>query len=430
MEPSQSSGILLDENRYRIGYLDKATDCLCRVTFDLTREHYVLIDCLESVHELASFPIRSDQPFQISFPGTAKPVQCHISGTFRQQIIGDDPSLYLTFWPFGDAVINHGSKLFRVDGGIVNFKQYHVGAGRTISLDDGIWKFELTPVGESPLYPAEIQNQSYLFSHHLLLQRKDGQSFSWSHARKGLETLSTFLSFCAERSIAAALVRGYDESGTVVIQDLGTPRVDPFESRRSWLDEDHGEAIVETFPGFARLMEDMEWRETIRTAIYWYVRGNSNLIGPDGAIILVQTALERLAWHILVRVRHSISERSFSDLPAADQLRLALDSCSVPLDLPGKLSELTAVAIGKKGDQDWIDGPQAFVAVRNQIVHPGKRKRAKGGRAFFEALELGKWYLELILLRSFQFNGSYACRLNIPMYVGAVEPVPWALHKI
>jgi hypothetical protein len=98
----------------------------------------------------------------------------------------------------------------------------------------------------------------------------------------------------------------------------------------------------------------------------------------------------------------------------------------VPLDLPTKLGKLSAVAKGQKGEQDWIDGPQAFVAVRNQIVHPGKTKRVKGGRAFYEALQLGKWYLELILLRSFGFKGDYACRLNIPMQAGSIEPVPWA----
>ena len=80
--------------------------------------------------------------------------------------------------------------------------------------------------------------------------------------------------------------------------------------------------------------------------------------------------------------------------------------------------------------ENWADGPEAFVAVRNQIVHPAKRQKVKGGRAFFEALQLGKWYLELILLKSFGFNGNYACRLNIPRWAGSVEPVPWAKATI
>jgi len=333
--------------------------------------------------------------------------------------------LYLTLWPFGEAVVERGSDLVKVDAALVNFNQYHMGPGQTIRLNDEIWEFELTPAGESTEYPAEIQNESFFLSHHLLLRRRDVQLFSWAQAQRCLEKLSTFLSFCADRSVAPALIRGYDRSGQPVIQDLRTPRVDPFEKHVSWLDEYHGSAMSEAFPTFASLMEDDEWRDAIRGAVYWYVRANTNLVGPDGAIVLIQTALERLAWHVLVRARRSLSGRDFSDLPAAAQLRLLLDTCSVTLDLPSELGELTKVATGQKGEQDWVDGPQAFVAVRNQIVHPGKRRRVQGGQAFYEALQLGKWYLELVLLRSFRFNGNYACRLNIPMHVGNVEPVPW-----
>jgi hypothetical protein len=376
-----------------------------------------------------TFPFNAVEPFYVLFPGDKKQIRCHISGTFRQQIIGGDPSLYLTFWPSGEAVVGGDSKLSKADAALVNFNQYRVGAGKTVLLNDGTWASELTPAEGTSRFPDDIQNKSYFFSHNLLLQKCDAQPFSWTEAQKCLATLSTFLSFCAGRSVAPALVRGYDQSGNVVIQDLGTPRVDPFGTCVSWLDEDHGGAMTEVFPGFAHLMEDEEWREAIRTAVYWYVRADTNSIGPDGAIVLIQTALEKLAWHILVRVRQSMSKDDFDHLPAAGQLRLVLDLCSVPLHLPPILKELTAVAKKQKGQRDWRDGPEAFADTRNQIVHPVKHKRVKGSRAFYEALQLGKWYLELIILHSARFDGSYACRLNIPIQRGNVEPVPWAKAK-
>jgi hypothetical protein len=426
MEPNHSTGILLYEDRLGIGCQNRVQDCLCRVTFDLTRKHHVLIDCLESLHPLVGI-LMPGQQFQITLPGAAGPIECHVFGTFKQQIIGNDPSLYLTFVPLGNNVfIESGSKVQTIDGGIVNFNQYYVGNDQVIRLDDGTWKFELTPISESGSYPAEIQNQSYLFTHRLNLQRSDGKTFSWSQAQFPLEILSTFLSFCAERCVAPTLLKGYDRSGGVVVQDWRAARIDSYKRNGNWLDEYHGGAMPEAFPGFAHLMRDAEWKEAIRSAVYWYVRGDTNFVGPDGAIILIQTALEKLAWHILVRVKRSIAARSFSDLPVADQLRLVLDTCSVPLDLPPRLPNLTAAATGQKGEQDWVDGPQAFTAVRNQIVHPGKRKRVRGGRTFLEALYLGKWYLELILLHSFGFRGNYTCRLDIPMHTGNVEPVPWA----
>ena len=102
----------------------------------------------------------------------------------------------------------------------------------------------------------------------------------------------------------------------------------------------------------------------------------------------------------------------------------------MPLELPSVLTHLNAVAKGQKGERDWLDGPEAFVAVRNQIVHPAKRQRVSGGHSLFEALQLGKWYLELILLKSFAFTGNYACGLHIPKWAGSVERVPWARPSV
>ncbi len=105
--------------------------------------------------------------------------------------------------------------------------------------------------------------------------------------------------------------------------------------------------MVEAFPGFARLMLDADWKEAVRTAVYWYVRAETNHVGLDGAIILLQAALERLSWHILVQQRRAISEDSFSKrLRAADQLRLLLDASSIPLELPVDLAQLTMVGKG------------------------------------------------------------------------------------
>jgi len=58
-----------------------------------------------------------------------------------------------------------------------------------------------------------------------------------------------------------------------------------------------------------------------------------------------------MAWHILVRVRRALSEKGFSKLAAADQLRLVLSECSVPLELPSALVHLGAVAKGRRASR-------------------------------------------------------------------------------
>jgi hypothetical protein len=424
MEPNINGGLLLHEGRLMLSYGDRVQDCLCRITFDLSRKYHVVIDCLESIHELLGGPLwfQTGQQFQITMPGSSRPLDCQIHGSVQQQIIGTDPAVYPSLTPLGaSTTVDYGRQLRRVNGAVPNLAVRHF--GEAPRLTDDKWVFELTPVSEYTfVYPESIQSESYRITHHFVLERCDGGLFSSAEAQHILNTFSTFLAFCAEQWISPVLVSGSDDSGTIAMQEWGTAIVDPGQGHSGWLDEFQGIVMPDVFGGFSALMQDADWRKTIRTAVYWYVRSETNHVGPDGAIILVQAALERLAWHILVKIRRAISEHGFSRLNASDQLRLVLNACSIPVSLPNILAELSAAA----KNHNLIDGPEAFVAVRNQIVHPVKRERVKGGRAFFEALQLGKWYLELILLKSFQFNGDYACRLNIPRWAGSVERVPWA----
>src|SRR5205809_2775665 len=116
MEPKHSTGIVVHEGRLTIKYGDRSQDCLCRVTFDPTRSFHVVIDCLESVHELLGGPLwfQSDRKFQISVPGTKNPLDCGIHGSVRQQVIGSDPSVYPSFTPLGDStLVDLGFHLYR-----------------------------------------------------------------------------------------------------------------------------------------------------------------------------------------------------------------------------------------------------------------------------------------------------------------------------
>jgi hypothetical protein len=372
----RSTGILLAEGWFPIRHGDRTVDCLCRVTFDLTRERHVLIDCLEFVDALQPGFIHAG-PFFLELSPGSKSVECVIVGMSGQTI---------TLLPGSGALVDRGLPIVRVNAGVVNFNQYWFGGPSKLNfcLEDGTWVFDFTPVGDKTfLYPPKIQNELYFFSHHLLLRKANGDTFSCSEAQEALDTLATFLRFCAEHWVAPALVVGSDSTGMAAMEDWGSPKVDAPDTPRNWLDADHGGAMLEIFPDFSRLMRDSKWREAIRTAVYWYVRADTNHVGPDGAIILLQAALERLAWHILVQHRRAISADGFLKLPAADQFRLLLDACSIPLQIPTLLARLTRAAKAtKKGEKDWIDGPQAFVEVRNQLVHPRKPRRLESGASY------------------------------------------------
>jgi hypothetical protein len=82
-------------------------------------------------------------------------------------------------------------------------------------------------------------------------------------------------------------------------------------------------------------------------------------------------------------------------------------------------------------NQVIADGPDAFVLIRNAIVHSQESKRKKlmeiPTLTKYEALKLGLWYLELALLYSFGFEGIYRNRCSASKWAGSdEEAVPWA----
>lgn len=250
-----------------------------------------------------------------------------------------------------------------------------------------------------------------------------GNDFSSTEAHQRLHDLATFLSFCHGHWVCTALTYGIDKEGLAVMEEWGTRKLSPWRRGTNWLDEHHGSCMVRLFPTFMHILsKTTEWKEAIEHAVYWYVRADTSLIGPDGACVLLQAALERLAWHVLVRDRHSLSEDGFARLSAGDQLRLLLASLSIPLEIPLEMFDLGNMA----KEFSWNDGPQAFVGIRNRLVHPPKLGRRKESIPYLDAFLLGKWYTELAILSICGYDGEYANRSRKGRWRGAVEPVPWA----
>lgn len=423
MNPSQRRSIVLAEARLWIRYHGRTASCLCRITFDLRRHATTLIETVEPIETIS--PHRDSEPFFVEIPFGPKPIECFPVKT-NEQFSGNNFRLSVTLVPRCSSIlVDQCRPLVRLNAGIVNLGHYWFGspANLAFQLEAEDWSFQFTPVTEKLMaYSPEIQDEIWFFTHHLSLQRAHGATFSSSEADEQLGLLSTFLSFCHEHWVSPALVSGLDEAGIVAMEQWGTRLLSPWRRSQNWLDEHHGGSMVDVFPGFAKRMQDPEWNDAIRTAVYWYIRADTSHVGPDGAIVLLQAALERLAWHVLVRHRRAISEDGFSRLVAADQLRLLLNAASIPSCFPPGLRELRAEAKAF----NWVDGPEAFVRIRNALIHPPKVAKARRQLPYYEGFQLGKWYVELVLLRAFGYNGAYSNRTKSVRCIGEVEAVPWS----
>jgi hypothetical protein len=180
-------------------------------------------------------------------------------------------------------------------------------------------------------------------------------------------------------------------------------------------------AETQLYAEFVEKLLHEAWLDAIHHVVYWFARADTNNVGPDGACILLQAALERLAWHVLVRERNAISERGFQDLTAADQLRLMLNILAIPTTIPNGLAKLHAL-----GRSRAFDGPGVFTFIRNRLTHPPKLSAGMERLPYYEAYRLAQWYVELAILSACGYTGQYGNRTILRRWVGQVEKVPWA----
>lgn len=421
--PAKSDGLTLAECTLHLECGRRSGDYLCRVSFDLHRTDVIVIESLESV--AASFSnCGFDDSFFVSSPSIREPIECFVNSTSRDSNGG----FKIKLMPKRAYVfVDQSRPLVRVTAGVVNLGHYghkRPLVVRQFTLTDYEWSIDFTPALETILqYPPEIQNAEYFFTHQIELRKKSGSSFSAIEARDELNLLCGFLSFCHGFWVSTALTCGMDEEGVVAMEEWGIRQVSPWHRGTNWLDECNGTCMVELYPLFVERMRDPDWCATIKQTIYWNHRSEMTFVGPDGGCILLQTVLERLAWQLFVIDKRSLSEEGFSKLPAADQLRLLISASSIPLEIPPQLTDLQKAA----KEFNWNDGPQAFVTIRNRLVHPPKTKGSLGKEwPYYEAYLLGKWYLDLVILNTCKYKGLYANRTKIPRSVGEVERVPWA----
>jgi len=262
-----------------------------------------------------------------------------------------------------------------------------------------------------------------LITHQGTARRRDGTVFTAAEARELLEALHFFFSFARGAWSGPVLPVGVNDADSRMWERWDAPKTTSWSSAGTWIDILSGHLLAEAFPGFMRRWAAPKWRDTVARAVHWYVSASQQAGAVEGAIVLTQTALELLAWQILVNEEGRLSREQFKKRSAADRIRVLLELLAVPSAFPATLS-VTAAAGGER--TGW-DGPRAIVALRNNIVHPLQH----GGGALLnpevllEVWQLGLWYLELALLYAFEHRGGYCNRYASPLRVGHPEPVHW-----
>lgn len=302
------------------------------------------------------------------------------------------------------------------------------GAARAarLAMESDEWTITLDSIDLKGIADELPVGMGYAITHVGALERKDGSLFSLQDTPEIIECLRYFLSFSQASWVTPVLLCGEDDGGRIIGHNWTAGPIDGFKNVQCWLptNEPVGPQVEEAFKGFAAAWKIDDKREALRSATEWYLEAATG--GAARSLILAQAALELLSWTHSVQLDSILSADGWSKLPAADKIRVLLGTRSIPLPLPDGFDQLKAYA----NEFNIMDGPGAFVDMRNILVHadPKRRQRIKAHPdALIDARDLGLWYVELLLLNACGYNGRYSNRLIRGVWRGQeVQPVPWA----
>ena len=253
------------------------------------------------------------------------------------------------------------------------------------------------------------------------IEKRDNKSISIEEYHELQELMKYFFSFSKGVWINLSCSVGTDEDGEQVWQLLDVPKSE-WKNLPSWfepIDELNLPVMKDLFLLFSRLWELKNWQKTLKEVIYWFILANDSSRGVDAGIILIQTAIERLAFEYVVNDKKLLSSKGFKDLRASDKFRLFFSSLNIPLGIPTELRHLEKEAKQK----NWADASHALTEIRNSLVHPEhKQSGALDVCVYSAAHRLSMWYLEVSILAICQYDGTYANRIKR----GKVEKVPYA----
>ena len=245
------------------------------------------------------------------------------------------------------------------------------------------------------------------------ITRIDGDDFSVDDLNHLCDGLTQFFSFITGIYRTSSITIGKDADGRYVWGRFGRFNQTKYMDD-NWFSRERGASIATLFPGFWRhFRNDMK---VLRNLIGLYAQSSMiahmRLALYPSALKESQSALEGLSKLELGRGRDCKE-------PAAKYITTALCQSGIEYDLceiPGVMS----VWQKYKNHQDDNAGPTFITRLRNKATHPLPDQTVAIGD-YREAWRLSQRYVELMLLKLFDYQGEYRDRLT-----GETKSVPWA----
>ncbi|NEP82396.1 MAG: hypothetical protein F6K17_06415 [Okeania sp. SIO3C4] len=243
-------------------------------------------------------------------------------------------------------------------------------AGQFI-FDYDNWHIVLANLDNSYEFQDRLEAEGgYGITHICKVEHLDGKTFDLKEGYKIINAFIYYLSFVRGIWIAPFFLLGFDAEGNQILEEWDTPTIIPDSWQSpdySWYGEHDGITIFDLFPGFMKKWQDETWQEVIQNSIQWYIESYKHTNGYNTSIILVHSALEKLAWTHL-KSNNYISPDGFKKLTFDDKLRLLLKTLNISLEPIDGNWQIVQLA----NKYNWLDLDTVSIIgqVRNSLIHP------------------------------------------------------------
>lgn len=329
-----------------------------------------------------------------------------LSGSVDHTVVGDAAAL-----------------LDRIEFGLANMPPVSL-FNEAVVVEADVWSLRIETVDDYRDRIATITAAGGgAVTHHCVVRRTDGSSFSWSQATSLMDAVLWVASFVTGTRVPVMFPIGVDAGGDILVREWGNVRRSRFGGVLAWCgDFERADAFAALLPAILHSCDDLSRQRRFRVALEFWLDAHLGS-ALETRLVAAVAGLELLAWEWLVdvdaREPDVVDRRKTADW----RLRAMLELIGVPAAVPLHMQEVAASWPGE-------DGPKVVADLRHRVVHPRDLDAlfqvSNAGR--HDVLRLATWYLELALLRRLGYAGRYLSQVvPLPRFAGKGSPVPWAI---
>jgi hypothetical protein len=278
-------------------------------------------------------------------------------------------------------------------------------------------------------FEKELQRRGgYGNTHAASLTRADASAFTAAEATDALHAVRYALILALGRRTGVVLPVGWNREQPVWAR-WSAWRIDAYRDYGTWLDASIAAAqVAETAGRFLDAWNDPLHRDTLRYATSYYAQALAldHELGTAAAV----SGLSLLGYSWLVEDKKLYSPTAWKKKNTESQVRSLLDECRIDTAVPVAFQFLQSAAhrlnATKTAGEADRDGLGSLIAMRNDVVHPTRKKREKwSSYEWTEACVTAVHFLELALLAYVGYRGQYHPRITDNRWLGYTEAVPW-----